>query len=51
MTGMSVDAGIYSTSTGQSVIYERDEIAGEWKRLKSLPQGELTATIAANRTT
>jgi ATP-dependent exoDNAse (exonuclease V) beta subunit len=37
MTGMSVNAGIYSTSIGQFIAYERDELEREWKRLKDFP--------------
>jgi ATP-dependent exoDNAse (exonuclease V) beta subunit len=36
MTGVPVDAAIYSTSTGRSVIYNRDELAAEWERLRNL---------------
>jgi ATP-dependent exoDNAse (exonuclease V) beta subunit len=48
MTGMAVDAGIYSTSTGQFVVYDHDELDCEWERLRSLPQRDLDAEIAAN---
>ena len=48
MTGMSVDAGIYSTSTGQYITYERNELAREWQRLSQLPQGRLVDEISEN---
>ncbi len=37
LTGMSVDAGIYSTSTGRFLAYNNDELADEWTRLRSGP--------------
>jgi ATP-dependent exoDNAse (exonuclease V) beta subunit len=36
MTGGSVDAGIYSTSTGQLIEYDPGELATEWERLRDL---------------
>jgi ATP-dependent exoDNAse (exonuclease V) beta subunit len=33
MTGALVDAGIYSTSTGEFVLYDRDELGDEWTQL------------------
>jgi ATP-dependent exoDNAse (exonuclease V) beta subunit len=45
MTGMSVDAGIYSTSTGQFIAYERGELAREWQRLSQLPLSRLVGEI------
>jgi ATP-dependent helicase/nuclease subunit A len=47
MTGMSVDAGIYSTSTGQFIAYDRDELAREWERLRKLPPNGLVGEVAA----
>jgi ATP-dependent exoDNAse (exonuclease V) beta subunit len=34
MTGMSVAAGIYSTSTGQFIDYDRNELGREWEKIK-----------------
>jgi len=45
MTDMSVDAGIYSTSTGQFIAYERGELAREWQRLSLLPLSRLVGEI------
>ena len=45
MTDMSVDAGIYSTSTGQFIAYERGELAREWQRLSQLPLSRLVGEI------
>jgi hypothetical protein len=48
MTRASVDAGIYSTSTGQFAAYEHDELSSEWGRLRNLPQGGLAEEISPN---
>jgi ATP-dependent exoDNAse (exonuclease V) beta subunit len=48
MTGTQVEAGIYSTSTGELVVYTADELTAEWERLRTLPQQDLAARIAAN---
>ena len=36
VTGFRVDAALYSTATGQLLIYPRDELAAEWDRLARL---------------
>jgi hypothetical protein len=46
MTGITVDAGIYSTSTGQFIEYDSDGLAIEWQRLRNLPRPELAAKLA-----
>ncbi|MEP7014801.1 MAG: UvrD-helicase domain-containing protein [Verrucomicrobiota bacterium] len=43
-----VEVGIYFTSTGQFVVYDADELAGEWERLRNLPQSDVAAEIVAN---
>ncbi len=45
MTKQPVRAGIYSTATGQLIIYDQTELANEWERLRSLSQGELASEI------
>jgi hypothetical protein len=45
MTGLSVAAGIYSTSTGQ-FEYDPDELAAEWERLTNLPNLASAAEVA-----
>jgi hypothetical protein len=45
MTGMQVEAGIYSTSTGRFVLYESGELAREWERLRKLPLNDLADEI------
>jgi hypothetical protein len=49
MTKRPVSAGIYSTSTGQLLVYYENELAAEWKRLKNLLANDLTAEIAYSR--
>ncbi len=47
ITGLSVEAGIYSTSVGSLLIYKTGELKHEWVRLQNLPLGRLTAEISA----
>jgi len=49
MTKLPVKAGIYSTSTGQLLIYSENELAAEWERLKSLLVNDLANEIADPR--
>jgi hypothetical protein len=49
MTGVSVEAGIYSTATGQLVLYEQHELRREWERLQTLPEATLLAELASER--
>jgi ATP-dependent exoDNAse (exonuclease V) beta subunit len=42
----SVSAAIYSTSTGQLLLYDENELAIEWQRLKNLPATDLAYAIA-----
>ncbi|MDQ6624908.1 MAG: UvrD-helicase domain-containing protein, partial [Verrucomicrobiota bacterium] len=44
ITGFTVEAGLYSTSTGKLLVYPADELATEWSRLSKLSAGELQAT-------
>jgi hypothetical protein len=46
MTGTQVEAGIYSTSTGELVVYIAEELAREWERLRHLQPDKLAAEIA-----
>lgn len=48
MTGMEVDAAIYSTATGQFIGYDPDELAREWERLSTLPPEKIAAEIAVD---
>ena len=49
MTERPVSAGIYSTSTGQLLVYSENELATEWERLKNLPANDLAGEIADSR--
>jgi ATP-dependent exoDNAse (exonuclease V) beta subunit len=48
LTGASIDAGIYSTSTGQFLAYELDELATEWERLRTLPLNDLARELESD---
>jgi len=42
ITGAPINAGIYSTSTGEFVVYGSNELAAEWERLRNLPPENFT---------
>jgi ATP-dependent helicase/nuclease subunit A len=48
IAGVSVTAGIYSTSTGKFIAYGDDELASEWERLRTLPPEEIAAEIVVD---
>jgi hypothetical protein len=48
MTKQAVGAGIYSTATGQLVVYDEGELVGEWARLKTIAPDQFTAEINRN---
>jgi ATP-dependent helicase/nuclease subunit A len=48
MTGVSVDAGIYSTSTGRFIVYDAGELAAELERLRKQTPENFTREIAPN---
>jgi ATP-dependent helicase/nuclease subunit A len=45
MTNQAVGAGIYSTSTGQLVVYDEGELGDEWERLKAIATDEFAIEI------
>jgi len=49
MTKRPVSVGIYSTSTGQLLVYNENELADEWERLKNLSANDLTDEIGDSR--
>jgi ATP-dependent exoDNAse (exonuclease V) beta subunit len=49
ITKQPVDAGIYSTSTGKLIVYNEDELAEEWQRLKNLPPDDLSDATGDSR--
>ena len=51
MTGMEVDAAIYSTPTATFLLYDTEELAPEWERLTTLLPEGFAAKIAVDRET
>jgi len=47
MTNQEVVAAIYSTATGKFLVYDRDELAREWERLRDLPPDGRDAEISS----
>lgn len=47
ITGLEVEAGLYSTAAGESVAYNADELEREWTRLQSLPPEQLAEEVSA----
>jgi ATP-dependent exoDNAse (exonuclease V) beta subunit len=41
MTKRPVSAGIYSTATGELIVYGENELSKEWERLRNLPLDDL----------
>ena len=46
ITKLEVQAGIFTTATGEFVTYEASELEGEWTRLRALPPDRLIAEVA-----
>jgi ATP-dependent exoDNAse (exonuclease V) beta subunit len=46
MTKQPVSASIYSTATGQLVVYEEKELADEWERLKMLAAAQFQTAVS-----
>ena len=49
MSCLPVSAGIYSTATGELIVYSDTELAEEWERLKNLRLNDLGSKIADSR--
>jgi hypothetical protein len=49
MTKQQVGAGIFSTATGQMIIYDQTELANEWERLRNLAGIEVMLSSRARR--
>ena len=47
LTNALVSAAIYSTATGEFLVYERDELAREWERLRDSPPDGLVAGVSS----
>ena len=48
ITGLQIQAGLYSTALGKLLIYEESELTHEWARLATLSSAELRSEMAAN---
>ncbi len=46
MTKRTVSAGIYSTATGELIVYNENQLAEEWERLRNLRIDDLGSEIA-----
>jgi ATP-dependent helicase/nuclease subunit A len=45
ITGLEVEAGLFSTALGRLLPYSKDELQSEWRRLEQLPPGRLENEI------
>jgi hypothetical protein len=45
ITGLNVQAGLFSTALGHFLLYSADELQMEWRRLEQLPPAELENEI------
>jgi ATP-dependent exoDNAse (exonuclease V) beta subunit len=45
ITGLEVEAGLFSTALGYLLPYSNDELQSEWRRLEQLPPGQLENEI------
>jgi ATP-dependent helicase/nuclease subunit A len=45
MTNHSTKAAIYSTATGRLIVYDQDELATEWERLRQLPPNDFATKL------
>jgi len=49
MTKRPVSAGIYSTATGELIVYDETQLAEEWERLRNVQLDELGSEMADSR--
>ncbi len=49
MTKQQVGGGIFSTATGQLIVYDQTELANEWKRLRNVAGIEAMLSFRARR--
>jgi ATP-dependent exoDNAse (exonuclease V) beta subunit len=45
ITRLEVEAGLFSTALGGLLLYSKDELRGEWRRLEQLPPAQLENEI------
>jgi hypothetical protein len=48
ITGLEVEAGLFSTALGRLLLYSAEELQKEWSRLEQLPPVELENEIRPN---
>ncbi len=48
ITGLEVEAGLFSTALGRLLLYPAEELQMEWRRLEQLPPAQLENEIAQN---
>jgi len=49
MTKRPVNAGIYSTATGELIVYSENQLTEEWERLRTLRLDDFESEIAKSR--
>jgi hypothetical protein len=49
LTKQPVSAGIYSTASGELIVYSENELTAEWERLRNFPPDDLGSVIADSR--
>jgi ATP-dependent exoDNAse (exonuclease V) beta subunit len=50
ITGLEVEAGLFSTALGQLLLYSAEELKKEWRRLEQLPSAQLENEIQRDPT-
>jgi ATP-dependent exoDNAse (exonuclease V) beta subunit len=48
ITGLNVQAGLFSTALGQLLLYSAEELQTEWRRLEQLPPAQMENEIRPN---
>ena len=46
ITGLDVGAGIFGTAIGELLLYDAEELAAEWERLRALPAEQLSVAAS-----
>jgi hypothetical protein len=45
ITGLEVDAGLFSTALGRLLLFPKDELREEWRRLEQLPPAQIDKEV------
>jgi len=48
ITGLEVEAGLFSTALGHLLLYSAEDLQMEWRRLEQLPPAQLANEIRSN---